>query len=95
MIQKLPEPETIARNCADENILPLDAYRVAAWCPEEVGKNSPYTQVHLLLPARLPPITQELVGMTPTLHVALRLKSARALDELVGVLLEYRKQVWP
>ncbi len=58
------------------------AYEVCSWRPGPPN-SGPCTEVHLLLP------------VTRDHRVALRMKSARAVDELVAVLLEYRKDVWP
>jgi hypothetical protein len=58
-----------------------ERYEVCSWRDGPAGSDVPTTQVHLLLR----------VG---TIQVVLRLKSARALDELVGVLLQHRQDVW-
>ncbi len=60
---------------------PGDGYDVYSWSPGVAGAGVPATQVHLVLPAG-------------DASVMLRLKSARALDELVAVLLQHRKDVW-
>lgn len=58
-------------------------YDVYSWSPGKSGEGVPATQVHLVLP------------VVDEVSVVLRLKSARALDELVAVLLQHRKDVWP
>jgi hypothetical protein len=85
--QNLPKPEVWEQNLADDKetkyFLPAgDGYEVCSWRAGPAG-SGPTEQVHILLSA------------APGMKVVLRLKSARALDELVGVLLEYRKEVWP
>lgn len=87
--QDVPAAEVLDVNVAD---LPpqLDAgvYHVSSFSPGPAGASEPCTQVHLRLP--LQKTNGEVVA-----HLVLRLKSARALDELVGVLLEHRRTVWP
>lgn len=86
--QKIPEPVALDTNIdGDGNMYVIvkdHGYQVISWSPGKAGEGVPSTQVHLLL--QLP------------IHGAkavLRLKSARALDELIGVLLNHRKVVWP
>jgi hypothetical protein len=57
-------------------------YEVRDWRAGPPG-SGPTTEVHVLVP------------LGPGMKAVMRIKSARALDELVGVLLEYRKEVWP
>jgi hypothetical protein len=57
-------------------------YEVCDWRPGPPG-SGPTTEVHVLIP------------LAPGMKAVMRFKSARALDELVGVLLEYRHRVWP
>lgn len=59
-----------------------DGYNVASWRAGPVNSAIPPSQVHVLIP------------VTDDVRVVLRLKSARALDELVGVLLAHRRDVW-
>ena len=63
-------------------IAPGEGYDVYSWSHGKAGEGVPSTQVHLALP------------VVDDVKVILRLKSARALDELVGVLLQHRKDVW-
>lgn len=60
-----------------------EAYEVLSWSPGKVSEKLPSTQVHLMLRPH------------PEIAIVLKLKSARALDELVGALLQHRKDVWP
>jgi hypothetical protein len=62
---------------------PGDGYDVYSWSPGKAGEGVAATQVHLVLPV-----------MIDGASVVLRLKSPRALDELVAVLLQHRKDVW-
>jgi hypothetical protein len=59
----------------------FDGYTVASYSPGSVGEDLPCTEVHLLI-------------NIPDVRFGLRLKSARALDELVGALLQHRTDVW-
>lgn len=84
LLQHLPPSERIDRNLDDPSerpFVPFEGYCVVDWSPGRAGEDVPSTEVHLLIPV-------------PGLQFGLRLKSARALDELVGVLLEHRKNVW-
>jgi hypothetical protein len=85
MPQDIPSPERIDKNVADLGryiIVPDEGYHVSSWCPGAAHLGASATQVHLrLCPA-------------PDVSIVLRLKSARALDELVGVLLRHRQDVW-
>lgn len=58
-----------------------NVYEVCSWRDGPARSGVPCTEVHLLL---------RIGGGS----VALRLKSTRALDELVGALLQHRKDVW-
>lgn len=57
-------------------------YRVCAWSPHPVPGVVPPTQVHFVL---------NVAGMSP---MAVRLKSPRAVDDLISLLGEYRGEVW-
>lgn len=88
-VQDLPDAEFSGRNCDDGPMIISDHYSIYEWTPERDGKGKP-TQVHLVIPVAL---------STPgkpdiRLEVAMRIKSPRALDELVGVLLRHRQGVW-
>jgi hypothetical protein len=65
-------------------IYEIDSYEVASWSPGDVTKGDPTTQVHVII--HIKGIKYPLV---------MRLKSKRAVDELVGLLTEYRDEVWP
>lgn len=86
--QAVPPMKVLDQNLADQKhmfVLSKDeGYDVYSWSPGAAGAGVPATQVHLVLG----------VPVAPGLRVILRLKSARALDELVGVLLQHRKDVW-
>ena len=83
VVQTVPAASVLERNCSDEAlILVTPRYEVCSWRPGPAGSGEPCTEVHLLLP------------VAEGVRVALRLKSARALDELVAVLLEYRSEVF-
>jgi hypothetical protein len=86
--QSIPASEVLEQNVGDHlagqdiYISPEHGYNVCSWRPGAPG-SGPTTEVHILLP------------IAPGAKAIMRLKSARALDELVGVLLEYRREVWP
>ncbi len=83
--QNIPPMVAVDRNVADANTITVaapDGYSVYSWSPGAAGEGVPSTQVHLVLP------------VSDGVKFVLRLKSARALDELVGVLLQHRKDVW-
>jgi len=63
-------------------LIGAEGYDVYSWSPEPAGTGAKCTQVHLALP----PVER--------VRFVLRLKSARALDELVAVLLQHRADVW-
>ncbi len=84
--QTVPAMAPVDRNVSDTDgrwvLAPGDGYDVFSWSPGAAGESVPSTQVHLVVP------------VVDGVRVVLRLKSARALDELVGVLLQHRKDVW-
>jgi hypothetical protein len=83
LVQDVPPAETLEQNLADQPpIAATFVYEVCSWRAGPANSGQPCTEVHLLLP------------VVDGVRVALRLKSARALDELVAVLLEYRKGVF-
>jgi hypothetical protein len=57
-------------------------YDVYSWSPCKAGEGVPSSQVHVHFAIR------------PGMTIVLRLKSARALDEIVAVLLQHRADVW-
>lgn len=82
--QKLPKAERLEKPVDDgktEYFLGK-GYEICSWRPGP-PESGPVTQVHLLF------------EVAPGMKAVLRMKSARALDELVGLLLEYRSAVWP
>lgn len=81
--QAIPTSETFERPVDDgktEYILGHN-YEVLSWRPGP-PRSGPTTEVHIHIP------------LAPGMKAVMRLKSARALDEFVGILLEYRKEVW-
>ena len=82
--QELPAYDVVEESVDDgkTHYALTDGYEVADWRPGPPG-SGPTTEVHVIIPVRA------------RMKVVMRLKSARALDELVGVLLEYRNHVWP
>lgn len=83
----LPEPNRLPVNLDEMGVWPVEClYEVASWCPERDGKG-PATQVHLALVLK--------VDDKLTLRPTIRLKSVRAVNELIGVLERHRDDVWP
>ena len=70
---------------AEESIVPVDGYGVHEWSPDADHACGP-TQVHVVLPMH---------DVVPGLAVALRLKSARACQQLIDTLIKHRDGVWP
>ena len=60
----------------------LEGYSIGAWCPSLDGTGKP-TAVAFSLQVK---------GLG---DLVLRLKSPRAVDEMVALLLQYKKEVWP
>lgn len=81
----------VPRDCDDalSDIVPIecDGYDVYSWSPGKAGENVPATQVHLFVRAKL--------DDTMTIGLALRFKTARAIDEMIDVLKHHRADVWP
>jgi hypothetical protein len=81
--QDVPRAEVLEEDVTARGpIIAGAVYEVCSWRPGPPN-SGPCTEVHLLVP------------VMSGIRAGLRLKSARALDELVAVLLEYRKDVWP
>lgn len=73
----------IPTNLADQGLRILEGMlHVSSWTPEPDGRGRP-TQVHLVM------------SLGNNLGVTCRLRSARAVDQLIHVLAEYRNEVWP
>lgn len=85
LIQSVPEPGPVNRNLEDMRALPSEGYHVYSWSAGKVGENVPVTEVHLALPVEVAGVRADII---------LKLKSPRALDELVAVLLNHRTEVW-
>jgi hypothetical protein len=84
LLQSVPPAETYEVNLDDEpdRFAQSDGYEVFSWRAGPANSGQPCTEVHIVLP------------VVAGVKVVLRLKSARALDELVAVLLEYRAEVF-
>ena len=72
----------------EHRLVPADGYSVCQWSPDPTGKDGP-TQVHVTVPLVLE------VGGDPLLHMVIRMKSRRAIQEMIDVLAEHRDAVWP
>ena len=81
--QDVPPMREHNQNLSGLKALPAEGFNVLSWSSGNVGENVPASEVHVTLP----------IPHTDILLV-LRLKSPRALDELVGVLLQHRADVW-
>jgi hypothetical protein len=68
-------------NVRDMKLVDSPSYEVCSWRDGPAHSTIPCTQVHLVL--NVGPVS-----------VVVRLKSKRALDELVGALLQHRQDVW-
>jgi hypothetical protein len=79
--QEIPPMREVAENLRGGKVVAGSGYDVFSWTPGDARSGVPCTEVHLVLP----------VG---EVRVASRLDSARALDELVGTLLQHRNDVW-
>jgi hypothetical protein len=66
------------------HILGAPTYHVSSWSEGDVTQGDPVTQVHFIL--EVPSLNG---------HVLLRMKSRRAIDELIDLLTTYRDHVWP
>lgn len=75
-----PEPEP-EKNLAAYDLFELDGYEVAEWTPLPDGKGKPQ-QVHFVL------------RCGPAMFT-LRMKSSRAVNELIETLATHRDGVWP
>jgi hypothetical protein len=83
IIQELPPMVELNRNLDEhpQRLKFFDGYDVVSWSPGRAGECIPCTEVHFLI-------------NVPGMAFGLRLKSASALDVLVGALLRHRKDVW-
>ena len=79
------EERNTLRPCADEKIVESGGYSVCEWSPDEDHACGP-TQVHVLLP---------IDGIMEGAAIALRLKSRRAIQEMIDTLEKHRDSVWP
>jgi len=68
---------------SDTTLVQADGYSVLEWSPDPTHATGP-TEVHFILPL---PIDSH--------ALALRLKSRRAIQELIDTLIEHRNGVWP
>ena len=76
--------EDKVRACKDERIVLAGGYTVIEWSPDEDHSGGP-TQVHVLLP---------MDSIMEGAAIALRLKSRRAIQELIDTLEKHRDSVW-
>lgn len=83
LLANIPPMIAHEENVADTPTVQIATYNVFSWRQGSADSGEPCTEVHLVLP----------IG--DETRVSLRLKSARALDELIGALLQHRKDVWP
>ena len=84
-VQNLPPTQEMFPDFEGLPGLITDGYTVAEWHGDPDAGGEP-SEVHVLVPLEF----EDLKAV-----VVLRLQSARALDELVGVLLRHRGNVWP
>lgn len=84
---KLPPQNRIPQNLEDfkRPFFEIVEYGVASWCPEKDGKG-PMTAVALHLTIKMGDKLCELV---------MRLKTPRAVDEMIALLERNRDNVWP
>ncbi len=84
MNDKKPEMKISEKNLAEMGVTMVQAqgYDIWSWRDGPAGSDIKPSQVHLVLP------------LTPAISVTMRLKSARALDEMVDALLAHRADVW-
>jgi hypothetical protein len=75
-------PRPLGRGYAGGEIRPIAEYGVGSWCPTQDG-SGPATAVVLHF------------TMADGQQFGLRLKSARAVDELIAMLERHRNDVWP
>lgn len=79
------DKEFIAKNLDEfPALIPISGYRVCSWTPERDGKGKP-EQVYIMLD-----LNEEFDGVS----FAMRLKSKRAINEMIDTLIEYREEVW-
>ena len=83
---KLPPQNRIPENLDDRPMLEIVEYGVASWSPERDGKG-PMTAVALHLKVR--------IGEREFLEFVMRLKTPRAVDEMIALLERNRNNVWP
>lgn len=88
--QDVPPMEPFEKNLSEEpyTFVLGREYEVCSWRPGPAHSAVPCTQVHLMVTLMEPS------AEGPGAKLVMRLKSPRALDELVGVLLQHRKDVW-
>jgi hypothetical protein len=83
-IVEIPPMVEHEENVADKPTIQIDSMvDVFSWRPGPANSDVPCTEVHIVIP------------VSAEARVALRLKTPRALDTLVGALLQHRKDVWP
>ncbi len=82
---KLPPPNRVPQNLDERPMFRVVEYGVGSWCPTPDG-SGPAEAIVLHL-------TIDLAG--DLMEVALRLKTPRAVDELIATLERHRNDVWP
>jgi len=73
------------KNLSGLKIFELEEIRINEYHPQDDGKGLP-TEVHMAL---------RLMGAPPNMLMVMRLKSRRAVDDLVTALCRHRDNVWP
>ncbi len=85
---KLPPSNRIPLNLDGKPLFKISHYHIGSWCPLPDGKG-PAEAVAFHLVVELAD------GSGDLLEMALRLKTPRAVDELIASLERHRNDVWP
>lgn len=84
--EALPPEKFSGKNLRDfPALFEISGYEVAEWTPQDNGEGKPEAVA----------IQINMAGAFDGMSFYLRLKSTRAVDELVALLEKYRDQVWP
>ena len=83
---KLPPQSRIPQNLDERPMFKVEEYGVSSWTPERDGKGTLEAVVFHI---------KVRVGEKEFVELGLRLKSARAVDELIALLERNRNNVWP
>ena len=73
---------------SEDRLVSADGYLITEWSPDPTHEAGP-TQVHIVVPL----VLEE--GEGPLCHMVIRMKSRRAIQEMIDVLAEHRDNVWP